>query len=117
MGLLASALAVYASAALLAVTCPRPALGVGLSALRGGCHRSLPLPTFGCWPVMMALIVSLCRWARQQPGSRFHLDTLSAFFGLIVNLGIAASSLYGMGIGRPDLSNGSSPSIRSFAQR
>ena len=37
-------------------------------------------------------------------GLRFHLDTLSAFFGLIVNLGIAASSLYGIGIGRLDLS-------------
>ncbi len=33
-------------------------------------------------------------------GSHFHLDSLAAFFLLVVNLGSAAASLYGLGYGR-----------------
>ena len=35
-------------------------------------------------------------------GARFHVDALSAFFLVVVNLGTAAASLYGLGYGRTE---------------
>jgi formate hydrogenlyase subunit 3/multisubunit Na+/H+ antiporter MnhD subunit len=35
-------------------------------------------------------------------GARFHVDALSAFFLVVVNLGAAAASLYGLGYGRSE---------------
>ncbi len=35
-------------------------------------------------------------------GARFHVDALSAFFLVVVNLGAAAASLYGLGYGRTE---------------
>ena len=37
-------------------------------------------------------------------GARFHIDALSAFFLVVVNLGAAAASLYGLGYGRAESS-------------
>ena len=110
--LMASALAVYAGAALLAVVLPRPALTavypLCLAAAIAACagdvfalagHDILK----GTLPVGLPTV-----------GLRFRLDSLSAFFGLIVNLGIAASSLYGSGIGRADLSKRIEPFYPAF---
>jgi formate hydrogenlyase subunit 3/multisubunit Na+/H+ antiporter MnhD subunit len=92
----------YAGAAILAVVVPRPALGavypICLVAAVAACGADL-WALAGHDGLRTTLPIGL-----PTVGLRFHLDTLSAFFGLIVNLGIAASSLYGMGIGRPDLS-------------
>ena len=102
LGLLALALAMYAGAAILAVVVPRPALGavypICLVAAVAACGADL-WALAGHDGLRATLPIGL-----PTVGLRFHLDTLSAFFGLIVNLGIAASSLYGLGIGRPDLS-------------
>jgi formate hydrogenlyase subunit 3/multisubunit Na+/H+ antiporter MnhD subunit len=48
-------------------------------------------------------------------GLRFHLDGLSAFFGLVVNLGIVTASLYGLGIDRAELSGRVEPFFAAFA--
>jgi hydrogenase-4 component B len=112
LGLVAPALAVYASAALLATFLPRAALGV-------------------VYPLCMAAAIAFCAadlWVLAgyeglkatlplglpTVGLRFRLDGLAAFFGLIVNLGIAASSLYGIGIGRLDLSKRIEPFYPAF---
>lgn len=110
--LLAAALALFAAAAFLAMLLPRHflfivyplcllaalmacAAGLGAFALHLDAKAALPLglPTIGL---------------------RFRLDALSAFFGLIVNLGIAASSLYAMGIARPELSKRIEPFYPAF---
>jgi len=39
-------------------------------------------------------------------GSRFHLDSLAAFFLVVVNLGAASASLYGLGYGRHEAAPG-----------
>ncbi|MBI4725277.1 MAG: hydrogenase 4 subunit B, partial [Rhodomicrobium sp.] len=99
---LAVALALYAGAALITVALPQRALGIvypvcvlaailscaaDLSALIGNADLKATLPL-----------------GLPGTGLRFRLDALSAFFGLIVNLGIAAASVYGLGIGRSGLS-------------
>jgi formate hydrogenlyase subunit 3/multisubunit Na+/H+ antiporter MnhD subunit len=49
-------------------------------------------------------------------GLRFHLDALSALFGLIINIGIFAASLYGLGLDRRSgLSGRTEPFIPVFA--
>ena len=49
-------------------------------------------------------------------GLRFRLDALSAFFGVVVNLGILAASLYGLGLDRDhDLSPRVEPFFPAFA--
>ena len=110
--LLALALAVYAGAALLAAFLPRPALGA-------------------VYPLCIVAAIAMCTadlWALAghdvfratlplglpTVGLRFRLNSLAAFFGLIVNLGIAASSLYGIGIGRADLSKRIEPFYPAF---
>ena len=112
MGLLASALAVYASAALLAAFLPRPALGavypLCVVAAIGACAADIwVLAGHDGFKIALPL-----GW--HATGLRFRLDTLAAFFSLIVNLGIAASSLYGAGIGRLDLSKRIEPFYPAF---
>jgi formate hydrogenlyase subunit 3/multisubunit Na+/H+ antiporter MnhD subunit len=102
LALLTMSLALYGSAAAVAVILPLRALAAvyplcllaallgcacDLSALAGPADFKLKLPI-----------------GLPFAGLRFHLDALSAFFGLIVNLGIAAASLYGLGFERKDLS-------------
>ncbi|MGE0626489.1 MAG: hydrogenase 4 subunit B [Hyphomicrobiaceae bacterium] len=49
-------------------------------------------------------------------GLKFRIDVLSAFFGLVVNLGVAAASLYGLGLSRQsDLSPRIEPFFPVFA--
>lgn len=49
-------------------------------------------------------------------GLRFRLDPLSAFFGVVVNLGVLAASLYGLGLDRKhDLSPRVEPYFPAFA--
>ncbi len=49
-------------------------------------------------------------------GLHFRLDALSAFFGLVVNIGIAAAALYGLGLDRRhDLSPRIEPFFAAFA--
>ncbi|MCC0028862.1 MAG: hydrogenase 4 subunit B [Brucellaceae bacterium] len=49
-------------------------------------------------------------------GLRFRIDALSAFFGLVINLGVAAASLYGLGLDRQkDLSPRIEPFVPAFA--
>ena len=112
MVLLASALAVYAGAALLAIVLPRPALSavypLCLIAALAACAADIGAlagnDVFkGALPLGLPTV-----------GLRFRLDSLSAFFGLIVNLGIAASSLYGAGIGRAELSKRIEPFYPAF---
>ena len=47
-------------------------------------------------------------------GLHFRLDSLSAFFGLIVNIGVFAASVYGLGLGRGDLSKRIEPFYPAF---
>ncbi len=109
---LAAALAIYAGAALMAVVVPRRLLSfvypVCAAAAALACaadvsafftqvtlHAHLPigLPTIGLY---------------------FRLDALSAFFGLIVNIGIFAASIYGLGLGRGDFSKRIEPFYPAF---
>ena len=110
--LVASALAVYASAALLATFLPRPAIGVVyplcVVAAIGACAGDLWVLA-GNDGFKLILPIGL-----PTVGLRFRLDALSAFFGLIVNMGIAASSLYGMGLGPKDLTKRIEPFYAIF---
>ncbi len=112
LGLLTPALAVYAGAALLAAFIPRPRLAVVyplclLAALTACAMDLWALAGHDSFKASLPL-------GLPTVGLRFRLDTLSAFFGLIVNLGIAASSLYGMGIGQADLSKRVEPFYPAF---
>jgi hydrogenase-4 component B len=112
LALIASALAVYASAALLATILPRQALGAVypfcVVAAIGACVADISVLA-GHDGFKIALPMG---W--HPTGLRLHLDQLSAFFGLILNLGIAASSLYGIGISRDDLSKRIEPYYPAF---
>lgn len=46
-----------------------------------------------------------------QIGLRFRLDALSAFFGLVINLGVATACIYGLGLAR---SGETSPRVEPF---
>src|SRR5262245_57359222 len=59
------------------------ALGVHVAALLDNAHATAQLP--------LGLPLT---------GLRFRLDALGALFGVIVNIGIAAASLYGLGLDR-----------------
>ncbi len=112
LDILAAVLAVYAAAAALAVVLPRRALSIVyplcMLAAIAGCAADV-------WALAVhASIKASLPLGLPTVGLRFHLDALSAFFGLIVNLGIAASSLYGMGIKQPDLSKRIEPYYPAF---
>ncbi len=106
------ALAIYAAGALLGIVLPRRALGI-----------VYPICTAAALLACAADIAALAGHASlhaQLPiglptsGLKFHLDGLAAFFGLIVNLGIAASSFYGLGLGKSDLSKRIEPFYPAF---
>ncbi len=110
---LACALAIYAGAALLATVLPRRALSfvypacLVASALACGAQISAfctQSDLHAHLPIGLPLI-----------GMYFRLDPLSAFFGIIVNIGVFAASLYGMGIGGGDLSKRIEPFFPAFA--
>jgi formate hydrogenlyase subunit 3/multisubunit Na+/H+ antiporter MnhD subunit len=102
VAMLTVALALYGSAAAIALIVPRRMLAViyplCLLAALLGCANDLSVLT-GQPEFRLRLPIGL-----PLAGLRLHLDALSAFFGLIVNLGIAAASLYGLGLDRKDLS-------------
>jgi hydrogenase-4 component B len=109
---LASALALYAGAALIAVAVPRRWLTIvyPACAMAGALACAADLSAFAVQSdLRTALPLGLPR-----VGLRFHLDGLSAFFGLIVNLGIFTASLYGLGLGRGDLSKRIEPFFPTF---
>ncbi len=109
---LAVALALYAGAALIAVIVPRRSLAIVYAV----CILAAVLGS----AADLSAIVSRADLKAQLPlglpttGLRFHLDALSAFFGLIVNIGIGAASVYGLGLGREDLSKRIEPFYAAF---
>lgn len=101
LNLLTMALAGFGAAAFLAVVLPRRPLSIVYP-------LCLLAALMGCAADLAALGYHLDAKASlplglPTVGLRFRLDALSAFFGFIVNLGIAASSLYGMGIAKAEL--------------
>jgi hydrogenase-4 component B len=110
---LAYALAIYAAAALLAAVLPRRAL----SFVYPVCLLASAL---ACGAELSAFFTQSNLHA-QAPlglpsiGLHFRLDSLSAFFGVIVNMGVFAASLYGVGIGGGDLSKRIEPFFPAFA--
>ncbi len=92
-----------------------------LAVLRNGDPRAHNLVYGACLAVsLVALVVALARLtgvAAAAPtlvlplgvpwiGARFQLDALASFFLLVVNLGGAAASLYGLGYGRHETAPG-----------
>ncbi len=109
---MAVALAVYAGTALIAVAVPRRALGFVYRAcvLASVLACAADISAFaGSADIKASLPLGL-----PSVGLRFHLDGLSAFFGLIVNLGILTASLYGIGLGKSDLSKRIEPFFPAF---
>ncbi|MFY9642648.1 MAG: hydrogenase 4 subunit B [Rhodomicrobium sp.] len=110
--ILASALAVFAAAALLAIVLPRRALSIVYPLCMLGAIAACAVDIAalaGQLDVKASLPLGL-----PTVGLRFHLDALAGFFGLIVNLGIAASSLYGAGLGSEGLSKRIEPYYPAF---
>ena len=109
---MAVALAVYAGTALIAVAVPRRALGF--------VYRACVLASVLACAADISAFASSADIKASLPlglpsvGLRFHLDGLSAFFGLIVNLGILTASLYGIGLGKSDLSKRIEPFFPAF---
>ncbi len=98
---LAIALAVFASTALLAVIVPARALSFvyPVCALAAALACAADLSVFFQQLTLQAhLPIGL-----PSVGLHLRLDSLSAFFGIIVNIGIFAASIYGAGLGRADL--------------
>ena len=95
LNLLALALAIFAAASLLAVILPRSALGIvyPISVLAAIAACAADISVLAGYEVLQAKLPL----GLPTVGLRFRLDGLSAFFGLIVNAGIAASSLYAIG--------------------
>ena len=99
---LAAALAAYAGAALLAVFVPARFL----SFVYPVCAAAALLACVANISVFFQGLTLQAHLPVGLPGIGLHirLDPLSAFFGLIVNIGIFAASLYGSGLGAHDLS-------------
>ncbi|MGO8953885.1 MAG: hydrogenase 4 subunit B [Rhodomicrobium sp.] len=112
LDILAVALAIYGGAALLSVILPRRLLGI--------VYPACILAAILACAADLSVLAGHADFKAQLPvglpsvGLRFRLDALSAFFGFIVNLGIAASSLYGLGIGKADLSKRIEPFYPAF---
>ncbi len=109
---LACALAVYAGAALIAATVPRRSL----SFVYPVCAAAAAL---ACAADISAFFEQVTLHAHlpiglPSIGLHFRLDGLSAFFGLIVNIGIFAASVYGVGLGEHDLSKRIEPFYAAF---
>ena len=57
-----------------------------------------------------------CRSACRRSASGLRLDALSAFFGLVVNIGVAAASIYGLGLdSKTELTGRIEPMFPAFA--
>ena len=99
---LAVALAAYAGSALLAFFVPTRFL----SFVYPVCAAAAVLACVADISVFFRELTLQAHLPVGLPGAGLHirLDPLSAFFGLIVNIGIFAASLYGSGIGAHDLS-------------
>ena len=109
---IAAALAIYACAALIAVVVPRRSL----SFVYPVCAAAAAL---ACAADLSAFFTQVTLQAHlpiglPSVGLHFRLDTLSAFFGLIVNIGVFAASIYGLGLGRDDLSKRIEPFYPAF---
>ena len=100
---LAAALAIYVCAALIAAVVPRRSL----SFVYPVCAVAAALACAGDVSAFFTQVTLQAHLPIGLPsvGIHFRLDTLSAFFGLIVNIGVFAASIYGLGLGRDDLSN------------
>jgi len=109
---LALALAIYACAAAMAVALPRSKLGavypICAAAALIACASDL-----SAFAAQLDLRASL-PLGLPQLGLHLRLDPLSAFFGLIVNIGIFSASVYGMGFGRAELSKRIEPFYPAF---
>jgi len=106
------ALALYASAALIAAFVPRRWLGFVYAACSAAALLAIAANTsafFAETTLKDHLPIGL-------PGVGLHirLDGLSAFFGLIVNIGVLMSSIYGAGIKRDELSKRVEPFYAAF---
>ncbi|MGO9174385.1 MAG: hydrogenase 4 subunit B [Rhodomicrobium sp.] len=112
LDILAVALAIYGGAALLSVILPRRLLGI--------VYPACILAAVLACAADLSVLAGQSDFKAQLPiglpsvGLRFRLDGLAAFFGFIVNLGIAASSLYGLGIGKAELSKRIEPFYPAF---
>jgi formate hydrogenlyase subunit 3/multisubunit Na+/H+ antiporter MnhD subunit len=111
---LAAAIALYVGSAIVAAVLPRRVLRlvypvcVAAGVIAAAVHMS----------VMLTGAASTAHLPIGLPtiGLHFRLDALSAFFGLVVNTGIAAAALYGMGLDRgKDLSPRIEPFFPVFA--
>ena len=109
---IAAALAIYACAALIAVVVPRRSLSFvyPVCAAAAALACAADLSAFFTQVILQAhLPIGL-----PSVGLYFRLDTLSAFFGVIVNIGVFAASIYGLGLGRGDLSKRIEPFYPAF---
>jgi hydrogenase-4 component B len=100
--------------------CVATLLGAGLAGLalsgRRGASALVYAASLGATSLMLVIgVVALLTQAREALvlpvglpwlGAHFRLDPLSAFFLLVVNLGAAAASLFGLGYGRHEESPG-----------
>ncbi|MFZ1109353.1 MAG: hydrogenase 4 subunit B [Rhodomicrobium sp.] len=109
---LACALAVYAGAALAAALLPRRALWLVYPV----CAAAAALATVAGLSAFFAQSDLRAHLPLGLPviGIHIRLDPLSAFFGAIVNIGVFSASLYGLGLGREDLSKRIEPFYPAF---
>ncbi len=106
------ALAIYAGAAPLAAVLPRRLI----SFVYPVCAAAALLATAVDVSAFFAQSVEQAQLPLGLPsiGLHFRLDPLSAFFGVILNIGIFAASLYGAGISGGDLSKRIEPFYPAF---
>ncbi len=109
---LTAALAIYAGAALLAAFVPRRFL----SFVYPVCAAAAALACVAEISAFFTHSVFQAHLPMGLPGVGLHfrLDALSAFFGMIVNIGVFAASIYGMGLDRDDLSKRIEPFYPAF---
>ncbi len=109
---LAGALAIYAGAAMLAAIAPRRSL----SFVYPVCAAAAALACAAQLSVFFSQSTMQAHLPMGLPGIGLHfrLDALSAFFGAIVNIGVFAASVYGVGLGRDDLSKRIEPFYPAF---
>jgi hydrogenase-4 component B len=106
------ALAIYAGAAPIAAILPRRLM----SFVYPVCAAAALLATAADLSAFLAQIIGQAQLPMGLPsiGLHFRLDTLSAFFGVILNIGIFAASLYGAGIDGGELSKRVEPFYPAF---
>jgi formate hydrogenlyase subunit 3/multisubunit Na+/H+ antiporter MnhD subunit len=109
---LGCALAIYAGAALAGAVAPRRAL----SFVYPVCAAAAVLAAAADLSVFFTQANLQAHLPIGLPtiGLHIRLDALSAFFGLIVNIGVFASSIYGLGLGGSDLSKRIEPFYPAF---